>query len=309
MTSLFRAGTRGSALALCQTEMVLAALRQNFSENSFEYITIATTGDKRQGTPEASTLDKKAWIRELEQAILAKEVDFAIHSGKDVPFDIEDGTALIPVLERAQPADCFIGKLLENGSRLRFEDLSPGAMVGTASLRRAASLLKLRPDLKITEHRGNVPTRIRKLDEDQSLSGIVLACAGIDRLAEVSVAYEAFNVHEFLPALAQGTLVAQYRQGHSDVLEMLQRLCPPALQASYVAERACAERLRVNCHSVLGVYAWYADSLLHLRGRVLSQDGSISIDAHLSQLADRDPRKLGLAVAENLLSQGAEQYL
>ena len=304
-----RIGTRGSQLAVTQTELVLGAIQETFPNAKVETVTIKTTGDKRQGTPEAGTLDKKAWVRELESAILDESIELAIHSGKDVPFNIEEGTELLPVLTRARPADCFIGRLKEDGSRLTFDEVPQNSKVGTASLRRRASLLRLRPDLEVVEHRGNVPTRIRKLDENPELAGIVLACAGIDRLKDVNVDLEAFDMEDFLPALAQGTLVAQFKSTREDIAQVLKQISDPTCVALYQAERACAARLEVDCHSVLGVLATKDEQEVSLHARVIAADGVEAIEARRSAKMGKQMELLGIQTAEELLSKGADRLL
>jgi porphobilinogen deaminase len=164
----FRLGSRGSALALAQVELIQKAFHEKFPEDELELVIVKTTGDKKQGTPQASISDKREWIHELELGVVEGTIDLALHSGKDVPCEIHEATCLQPVLPRATATDLFIGKN-EKGRRIRFEELPNGARVGTASLRRTAQLLRLRPDLEVVELRGNVPTRLRKLDEGQRM--------------------------------------------------------------------------------------------------------------------------------------------
>ena len=176
-------GTRGSDLALAQAKLVARHLETAHPHHSIEIKVIKTEGDRRQGTPLAAQSDKKDWIVDPERALLAGEIDMAVHSGKDVPGELEQGTVIRSILKRATPYDAFVGKIQPHGGRLPFAELSHGAIVGTASLRRKASIRSFRGDVVLRDHRGNVPTRIKKLDDSPDLSGIIVAAAGLERLA------------------------------------------------------------------------------------------------------------------------------
>ncbi|MCB0360704.1 MAG: hydroxymethylbilane synthase, partial [Bdellovibrionales bacterium] len=215
MTSqvLLRIGTRESGLARAQSALVAAAIESLQPTVITKLVAMSSLGDRRRDSSNAAVRDKKEWIVDLERALLAGEIDIAIHSGKDVPSDVEPGTALVPVLSRADSRDVFVGRHVDaTGGRLRFSELEPGATVGTASLRRKAQILRLRPDVHVVEWRGNVPTRIAKLDSADGVDGIVLAAAGIQRLQLPDIDYDFFSHDLMLPAVHQGTLVAQVRE-------------------------------------------------------------------------------------------------
>ena len=187
-------GTRSSLLALTQAHKFLVEL-QAISKTDYSELLhsktqlILTEGDLKQGTQDAGKLTKKAWIREIEDALVDGRIDVAIHSGKDIPADIHEDTKLLPILRREYPFDIFIGKIDENGNRKKFSSLDADALIGTASLRRRLFSQRINPNFKIVEHRGNVPTRLTKLDESESLSGIILAEASLKRLG-FNIEYE-----------------------------------------------------------------------------------------------------------------------
>lgn len=250
-----RIGTRGSELAKRQTELVIDALKKHHPDLEISVKEITTTGDRKNSTLDKGVSDKKEWIYELEQALLNNDIDLAVHSAKDIPASIEEGTAILPVLERATPNDCFIGKLNpQTGQRLTFEELPGGATIGTSSLRRNAALKLLRADITVVEMRGNVPTRIRKLDESKDLSGIVIAAAGIERLA-LPVQHYLFPLGELLPAMNQGILAVQFRKIDQEVQTRLGDLILEDNAHVFFAERQCAERLRYDCRSAASIYA------------------------------------------------------
>ncbi len=304
-----RLGARASELAIRQSNLVLAGLSRLRSDVKVEICHIQTSGDKKQGTPAASKGDKKDWIYELELALLAKEIDLAVHSGKDVPADIENGTVLYPVLQRANPKDVFIGKMQgDTGRRLSWHDLPVGASVGTASLRRRAQLLKLRPDLNIVELRGNVPTRLRKLDEKTGPQGLVLARAGLERLNLLPSEFYEFSISELMPAVNQGILVAQCRSEDATIEKLLRQLADAELVGLWQTERACVEVLGADCNSALSVYAESLGQEITLSARVFMPDGSQCLEFVHSGPAQQ-AQHLGVRVAKRLLELGAATLL
>lgn len=304
-----RCGSRGSQLALVQTQLVIDALQRTHPLIQIERLEVKTLGDLKQGTPQASHSDKKDWTFELELALLNHRIDFAVHSGKDIPYAIEPGTALLPVLTRGNPMDVFIGrKILEDGTRLKFADLPKGARIGTASLRRQAYLLQLRPDVSIIEHRGNVPTRVRKMDESPDLMGIVLASAGLDRLQLAGLTYEPFSAQEMLPAVNQGTLVVQFRVDDPKVRNAFLPLVNDTTYATWLAERTVAEILQGDCRSAIAIYAECIEDALCLSASVMLPDGSECIHAAES-LTRAESVRLGSQVAHRLLELGAKKLI
>lgn len=259
-----RIGTRGSELAKKQTMLVADALKKNNPIIEVEIIEITTTGDKKQQVLNAKVSDKKEWIYELEQALLRKDIDLAVHSAKDIPNDIENGTVIMPVLKRATPNDCFIGKLNpETGKRLEFKELPLDSVIATSSLRRKAALKHLRSDLQIVDIRGNVPTRIRKLDESVELSGIILASAGIERLG-IDIESQIFSIDEMIPAMNQGILAVQYLT-NSIFGNNVKDISDENLISVFNSERVCALEMNADCSSAIGIFSYIENAELKLK--------------------------------------------
>ena len=302
-----RIGTRGSELALLQTNIVASALDEIDRNIETELVLIKTTGDKRQGTPDESVNDKRKWIYELEVALLDGSIDLAVHSAKDVPSDLNEQTEIIPVLRRESPHDVFIG-CQRSGRRLKLSELPGGSQIGTASLRRRAQILRLRPDLTVTDYRGNVTTRIKKLDQRGDVQGLVLAAAGLSRLGVDLQGFEEIPHNDILPAVNQGMLVVQYLKNRTDMKNMVRRLVDPVALACFEAERSCVGMLKADCYSCVGVLAEPRDGKLNLRGRVLSHDGRECVE--VSQSGDlSEAWRLGQRAGEILNEQGAQELL
>jgi len=302
-----RIGTRGSKLALTQTGLVVSALEA--LGHTVELVEIKTLGDKKQGTPDAAKGDKRDWIHELELAVVDRSVDLAVHSGKDVPAIIAAETELLPILHREDPRDVFIGrKEPQSGKRLLFNELPHGGIVGTASLRRRAQLLTLRPDAAVRDHRGNVPTRLQKLDESLDLSGIILAAAGIHRLGIVGIEEEPLDPANFVPAINQGILTVQLRKDATSLCAEIAKLQEPKTVAAFEAERGCVELLDADCNSAVSIFAQVADDIVTLHTRVMLPGGSKAIGFDDSAPAS-EAQRLGRMVGANLIARGANEIL
>jgi hydroxymethylbilane synthase len=302
-----RIGTRASKLALTQTGLVATALSER--GHTVEVIEIKTLGDKKQGTAEAGRGDKRDWIHELELAVIERSIDLAVHSGKDVPALIAPETTLLPVLERADPRDVFIGRRESpSGRRICFADVPATGIIGTASLRRRAQVLTQLPKSTVREHRGNVPTRLQKLDDSTDLSGIILAAAGINRLGLTGIEAEPLDPRHFVPAINQGLLTVQIRRDAIALERMLAEIQDRATVAAFITERRCIELLDADCNSAVSVYAEVhaADVILH--ARVMLPDGSklIALDERAPLAASAD---LGRRVGEALIAKGANTIL
>jgi hydroxymethylbilane synthase len=295
-----RIGTRGSALALAQARLVSGWLG---GEN--EIVVVKVSGDvpPSGGSPgtDAGGGDKSRWVTELEQALLADEVDLAVHSAKDVPGELAEGLRLLGAPARATPADALIGA----GS---LEELPAGARVGTSSVRRCAQLLAERADLDVVSLRGNVDTRLRKLGEGQ-LDAIVLAGAGLARLGRDGEIGAVLDVERFVPAPGQGTLALQARSPDAATAAVVEPILDADATASLQAERAVAAALDADCDTPLGAHAVPAGcGCLNLRAWVGLPDGSAWL---LDELLGGfyDPEELGRRVAERLMDVGAQQLL
>jgi len=301
-----RIGTRKSDLARCQTESVIAALKRLQPEVQCEVQVVATTGDKKQGTREASISDKKEWVDELERLILLGALDVAVHSGKDVPVDFAAATRIIPVLKPASPFDVFVSALGRMGKEA-FYELPQGSRVGTASVRRGRQLLRLRPDLEIVEYRGNVPTRLEKMSE-RGVQGIVLAAAGLERLSlSERVSYQ-FTPEELVPAVAQGVLAVQYLSENQALEAIFSRLSRLEVARRFNCERECVQLLGADCRSSVGVHCSLADEMLHLKVRVLADSATQDIEVEGQAPADA-AGSLATQVAEKALEAGAADIL
>lgn len=301
--------TRESALALTQANLVKAALEQTQPGLTVELHPTKALGDKYRDrwedlarNADRTALTKRKWTFELEEAIAHGEAELAVHSAKDLPLEVRSETALLPVLRREDPRDVFIGK------RQRFAELPPGARLGTDSQRRRAQLLRLRPDLQVVPHDGNVPTRLAKLDANDTLDGIVLAAAGLARLG-ISRPWAAyFAPADFVPAPHQGILAAQFRAGNDWLAGLLQQIGDAATQAAWRAERAAILTLQADCETAVGAWARVENAQLHLLVRGLSPAGDRWIEeAGTAPLTDAE--SLGQRVAETLLRRGIQNVL
>lgn len=307
----FRVGSRGSALALAQSGMVLKACQDQAPDAVFSLETIVTQGDRKQGTAAAAFGDKKDWIREIEEALQRGTIDFAVHSAKDVPLTIEPDTELCPVLVREVPYDVLV--LREPPPTDRIDEglswIPRRAKIGTSSRRRTAQLLRARPDLRVEPIRGNVPTRVSALERDSELAAVVLAGAGLARLSHPAPHVSAMPESVFIPAVHQGILVAQFLRGRRDIADLLSLICPPTLRPIWLAERGCLAVIDADCSSAVGIFATStADGFLCLNAEVLSTDGTQRV-AGSEQGSTHEAEALGRRLGETLLSAGAEQLL
>jgi hydroxymethylbilane synthase len=309
MTETLRILTRVSELAVTQAKLVQAALARAQPQLRVELHPIKALGDKYRdrwqefsATHTGADLSKRKWTFELEEAIANGEYELAIHSGKDLPRELRADTALLPVLERADPRDVFIGR------RTYFDALPQGAQVGTDSRRRKAQLLRLRPDLQIVPHDGNVPTRIAKLQASAGPDGIVLAAAGLQRLGIEPFWLDIFDVGDFVPAAHQGILVAQYQSANERVATALRALLHPPTHAAWLAERAVLATLQADCQTALGALALVEGNELRLTIRGLSPDGCECLEeTATAPLAAGE--QLGERVARRLIARGLLEML
>ena len=265
MTTL-RLATRGSALALVQSDLVAAALRANSPDLEIEYVRITTEGDADRTTPLSILGGRGVFVRGGEEA-LRGDADIAMHSLKDMPTEDAPGLVIGAVLERADPRDAFIGS---NGRRLA--DLPSGARVGTSSQRRRSLLQALRPDLEIVELRGNVDTRLRKV-ADGEVDGAVLAAAGLVRLGRMGEATQIFDAMEFLPAPGQGAIAIECRADDTATLALLAAVEHAATRVAVDAERGFLAALGSGCTLPVGAYAQVDRELVTLRAMIADVDG------------------------------------
>ncbi|HEU4606066.1 MAG TPA: hydroxymethylbilane synthase [Nitrososphaera sp.] len=292
-----RVGTRGSRLAIAQTEIALAALRRAHPGSRFEVVTISTRGDVDRRP--LFTMDEKGiFEKEVNEAVKKGEVDFAVHSLKDVPSDLSGELVVACIPKRASPNDVLVN---DRGQKLK--ELAPGSTVGTSSLRRAVQLAKSRPDLRVRPIRGNVETRVKKVISGE-YDAVVLAEAGLTRIGMKDVIVERFGVRDFVPAPGQGAIAIVCRHDDKKLISMLKAIEDPRSRAEVLAERALIKKVEGGCRFPLGAVAVTSDTRITLYASVFSADGSRNIKVKQVGKAS-EPEKLGNKVADMLVKQGA----
>jgi hydroxymethylbilane synthase len=269
---------------------------------AIELVEIQTAGDQIRDVPLVQLGGEGAFTKAIQQALLEERVDLAVHSLKDLPTFVVPGLELVAVPERGPTGDALVS--LKHRS---FDTLPAGAVVASSSLRRKAQLLHRRPDLKLVDIRGNVETRLRKLAE-QNLDATILAQAGLVRLQLADRITEVLDDAWIFPAVGQGALGLECRQNDATTRALLKRIDHPATHAAVLAERAMLRGLGGGCHVPIGAKTRLADGLLHLRGTVLSPDGSRRIEAEIAGLISQ-AETLGDELARTLRGQGAEELL
>lgn len=295
-------GTRGSKLALCQSEWFQSKIHEVAPDVRVELKKIQTSGDKIVDVPLAKIGGKGLFVKEIEEALLAGEIDLAVHSMKDVPAQLPDGLEILCVPPREDSRDALISR--DGGS---FNSLKQGALIGTASLRRQAQLLHARPDLQIVMLRGNLDTRLRKLREGQ-FDAIVLAAAGLHRLAWSEHITEYLPPLLCLPAIGQGALGIEGRSQDHFVRSILSKLDDQATHTTVLAERAFLHRLEGGCQVPIAASATLIDGGLLVDGLVASVDGKTILRAQI-QGSRQDAHALGVQLAERLLTRGGDKIL
>jgi hydroxymethylbilane synthase len=293
-----RIGSRGSQLALWQANHISTLLRDRSHEVEIEII--HTTGDKIIDVALAMVGAKGMFTKEIEEALAAGRVDLAVHSLKDLPTELPPGFEIAAITERQDPRDAFC-----SGSFSSFQELPHGARVGTSSLRRQAQLKAIRPDLDILPLRGNVDTRLRKLEEGE-YHAIILASAGLKRLGKTQLIKQIIPAEIMCPAAGQGALGIEIREGDAAIRQHLEFLNDPAARAATTCERALLNRLGGGCQVPIGAFAEMKNGKLHLEGIVANPDGS----KLLRESRDgNDPEQLGNEVGGILLRRGGDEIL
>lgn len=297
-----RIATRKSALALWQAEHVAARLRALHADVTIELVPMTTRGDEITDRPLATIGGKGLFLKELETAMLEDRADIAVHSFKDVPMELEPGFAIGAVLERADAADAFI-----SNDHARLDELPRGARVGTSSLRRQAQLRALRPDLELLDMRGNVNTRLAKLDAG-NYDAIVLACAGLDRLGLGARIRSRLGPPQWLPAAAQGAIAVECRAGDTATAALVDPLNDSDTVRCVTAERAMTLCLHGNCNVPIAAYCMESENGLALWGLVGDADSGRLIRTDAIGALDA-PQELGVRVAGLLVDGGADEIL
>ena len=295
-------GTRGSALAIWQAEWVQSRLRELQPGLVVSLKRIRTTGDRILDSPLAMIGGKGLFVKEIEEALARDEIDLAVHSMKDVPTSLPVGMEILSIPAREDPRDALISR---NGISL--EKVRNGARIGTSSLRRQAQMLHARPDFQVSILRGNVDTRLRKLDAGE-YDAILLAAAGLRRLGLEQRITEFLSYDVCLPAISQGALGLEGRADDRFVRELVLRLEDRSTRIAVTAERGFLERLEGGCQVPIAAHATVGDQIITLRGLIASVDGHRLIQGS-SEGSVGDAKKIGAALAERLLSQGGREIL
>lgn len=302
MNKPLRIATRKSQLALWQAEYVARMLQQAHPGLQIELLKMTTQGDKILDTPLAKVGGKGLFVKELELGMLEGRADIAVHSMKDVPVELPEGLHLPVICPREDPRDAFVSNTFAS-----LTDLPQGARVGTSSLRRQCQLRALRPDLQILDLRGNVNSRLQKLD-DGNYDAIILAAAGLKRLGFEARIREALAPEVSLPAIGQGAVGIECRVADTEINELLAPLHDLKTARRVQAERAMNARLQGGCQVPIGGYAEIEHGILLLRGLVGAPDGSEIVRGEIAGPPD-NAEELGEVLAEDLLQRGADRIL
>jgi hydroxymethylbilane synthase len=297
-----RIGTRSSALAIQQTQIAVDALHAAWPDLSVDIVQIKTTGDRIQDLPLTKIGDKGLFVKEIEEALLDGRIDWAVHSVKDLPSELPNGLSVGMLAARSDPRDAFIAR-----QRLTLATLPANAVIGTSSLRRRAQILHWRPDLAIVPIRGNVDTRLRKL-ETEGLDGIVVAAAGLMRLGWQGRISDIIPPEISLPAVGQGALGVEMRSDDEEARTLFQPLTCVATQAAVTAERTFLACLQGGCQVPIAAWAIVDNSRLYLRGMISDIDGLTLLRGEREGLV-HEPEQVGTVLAEELLQRGGEAIL
>ena len=297
-----KVGTRDSILAMWQTQFVVDELKKVTDQYEFEIISLKTKGDKILDVALAKIGDKGLFTKELEVGLLAGEIDFAVHSMKDMPTALPEGLQISSMLKRHNPADAFVSDKYNS-----FMELPEGAKVGTSSLRRRAQLLHARPDLDIHDLRGNVQTRMRKMREE-NFDGIILAAAGLERLEMFGDIKEELSYDICLPAVSQGVIGVETRENDEEIIGLVQLVNDRTAEICVKAERALLRSLEGGCQIPIGAYAELNEDTVVLEGMVGSLDGKTIIRESITGTAEQC-ESLGETLANRLSELGGKAIL
>jgi hydroxymethylbilane synthase len=299
---ILRIGTRGSQLALRQSEWVKEKMEAAHPGLRVELIRIKTTGDKILDSPLSKIGGKGLFVKEIEDALLERQVDLAVHSMKDVPAELPDRLFLAAFPEREDPADALV-----SADGLTLDQLPHKARVGTSSLRRGAQLLHIRPDLRLVPLRGNVDTRLRKVESGE-FHAVILACAGLKRLGLARRITQVIPVDQILPAVGQGALGLEARRDDADTIRILEFLDHEPTRITVRAERAFLKELEGGCQVPIAGFACLNGTHLHLRGMVAALDGTTVIADDVTGEKGHSAA-IGTHLARRLLDAGADEIL
>ena len=303
MRRAFRIGTRGSKLALWQANFISNLISEKYPELNTEIQIIKTTGDTMLSSPLSEIGGKGVFVKEIEEGLLSQQIDIAVHSMKDVPTVLPEGLCIGAVAKRHDPRDVLISK-----DGLTLSELPEGARVGTGSLRRASQLLHNRPGLKIVSIRGNVDTRIRKLNESGEYDAIVLAMAGLERMGLGDEVTEIIAPEVMLPAPGQGMIAIECREDDVETIDILRAINHRETELQAISERAFLLRLGGDCNVPVGCYALLSRDSINLTGIISSPDGKVIIKKDANGPLD-EALELGGQLAELILDDGGDKIL
>ncbi|MCC6981914.1 MAG: hydroxymethylbilane synthase [Bauldia sp.] len=303
MQSILRIGTRGSKLALAQAEETRARLASahKVEPERFEIVPIKTTGDRITDRPLAESGGKGLFTKEIEEALLRGEVDLAVHSGKDMPTETPAGLALAACLPREDVRDVFISAKAKS-----LDLLVPGSRLGTSSLRRKALVLRARPDLEVVDIRGNVETRLKRMEEGK-FDAIVLAMAGLNRLGLGERATDPLDITDFPPAVAQGAIAIETRAGDTRVLDLLAAIDDRDTRLAVICERAFLAALEGSCRTPIAGLAAITAGALHFSGLIITPDGRTAHETERLGMAE-DAAELGADAGVELRERGGPSF-
>jgi hydroxymethylbilane synthase len=298
----FRIGTRGSRLALWQADYIAQLLRHHHPEVILERVIIKTEGDRDQQSSLTRIGGLGIFTKAIEEALLDKRIDIAVHSLKDLPSTMADGLVLAAVPERGAVQDALV-----SGDGRSFRDLPQGAQIATGSIRRRAQLLYLRPDLQMSDLRGNIDTRLKQL-HTRRLDGLIMARAALERLQLRDVAFHLFEIEDMIPAVGQGAVGVQIRNADAETKTMVSDLNHVSTYQSITAERAFLQTLDSGCQFPVGAFARVQDHTLRLQAFVGSEDGREVIKDVIEGQSEQS-EELGRALAERFIEKGAQAIL
>lgn len=296
-------GTRGSKLALWQTEFVRRKLSSVFPDVEFEIKIIKTKGDKILDSPLSKIGDKGIFTREIEIELLNGSIDIAVHSLKDLPTKLPDGLTIGAVTEREDVRDVLISK-----NNLKLDELPENAVIATGSLRRRAQILHFRPDFQFVDLRGNIDTRFRKFDES-NWDAMILAFAGVSRMNYTDRISQVIPTDLILPAVGQGAIAVEAREDRHEILQMLEKINHKETELATKAERALLRRLEGGCQIPIGAFAYISNGKIKLSAMVSNLDGTFMVRDSIEGDANGDVEKIGFELAERLLEQGGAKIL
>lgn len=295
-------GTRGSALALAQTEQMRARLFKSFPDTEISLRIIKTSADRDTTTSIRSGSAVGVFVKELEQALVCGEIDIAVHSMKDMPTKIAEGLRIAAIPEREDARDAFVSNAAKSLS-----ELPAGSLVGTGSVRRQAQILALRPDLRVKDIRGNIDTRLNKLRE-RSVDALILACAGLKRLGYSDRITDALDFEQMLPAPGQGALAVEMRADDSRIPAVQAALEHTPSSLAVLAERSFLKQMGGGCNVPVAVYASIIDKAMRIEGLVASPDGKRIIRESVEQGIEA-AQEAAIFLAERILNRGGRKIL